>query len=98
MRILITGACGFVGSAVAESLLQRIEGLAVYGIDNLQRPGSELNRARLRQMGVNFIHGDIRAASDFEDLPATDWVIDAAANSSVLAGVRGDASSRQLFE
>jgi len=98
MRILITGACGFVGSAVAESLLQRIEGLAVYGIDNLQRPGSELNRARLRQMGVNFIHGDIRAASDFQDLPATDWVIDAAANSSVLAGVRGDASSRQLFE
>src|SRR5579872_3413180 len=98
MRILITGACGFVGNALAESLLQRMEGLTVFGIDNLQRPGSELNRARLRQMGVNFIHGDIRASSDFENLPAADWVIDAAANPSVLAGVQGSVSSRQLFE
>jgi CDP-paratose 2-epimerase len=98
MRILITGVCGFVGSAVAESLLQRIEGLSLYGIDNLQRPGSEQNRTRLRKAGVQFIHGDIRAASDVESLPAADWVIDAAANPSVLAGVQGNGSSRQLFE
>lgn len=98
MRILITGACGFAGSAVAESLLQRMEGLAVYGVDNLQRPGSEYNRTRIRRMGVTFVHGDIRAASDFENLPAADWVIDAAANPSVLAGVQGSTSSRQLFE
>jgi CDP-paratose 2-epimerase len=37
-------------------------------------------------------------ASDMENLPAADWVIDAAANPSVLAGVGGAASSRQLFE
>jgi CDP-paratose 2-epimerase len=98
MRILITGACGFVGSAVAESLFQRIEGLSVYGVDNLQRPGSEQNRSRLRKTGGQFIHGDIRAASDVENLPAADWVIDAAANPSVLAGVQGNGSSRQLFE
>ena len=98
MRILITGACGFVGSALAESLLQRVEGLSISGIDNLQRPGSESNRTRLRQMGVSFVHGDIRSASDFETLPAADWVIDAAANASVLAGVQGNGSSRQLFE
>ena len=48
--------------------------------------------------GVDFFHGDIRAASDFESLPAVDWVIDAAANPSVLAGARGHISSRQLFE
>ena len=31
-------------------------------------------------------------------LPAADWVIDAAANPSVLAGVDGQTSSRQLVE
>jgi CDP-paratose 2-epimerase len=43
-------------------------------------------------------HGDLRAASDLETLPAVDWVIDAAANPSVLAGTDGRTSSRQLVE
>jgi CDP-paratose 2-epimerase len=98
MKILITGICGFVGSTLAESLLQRKEGLSICGIDNLTRAGSETNRLRLRSLGVEFIHGDIRAASDFEMLPPADWVIDAAANPSVLAGVQRGFSSRQLFE
>jgi CDP-paratose 2-epimerase len=98
MRILITGICGFAGSAIAEALLERREDLTISGIDNLHRPGSEINRVRLRKMGVKFIQGDIRMASDFETLPAADWVIDAAANPSVLAGLAGNVSSRQLFE
>lgn len=98
MKLLITGVCGFVGSSLAETLLQRREDLSICGIDNLQRPGSELNRERLRRLGVQFVHGDIRAASDMESLPASDWVIDAAANASVLAGIQGNGSSRQLFE
>jgi CDP-paratose 2-epimerase len=98
MRILITGICGFAGSAIAEALLERREGLAIAGIDNLHRPGSESNRLLLRKRGIQFVHGDIRLASDFETLPAADWVIDAAANPSVLAGLAGHASSRQLFE
>jgi len=98
MKILITGIAGFVGSALAASLLERCEGVSISGIDNLMRPGSESNRARLKQMGVQFIHGDIRCASDFEALPNVDWVIDAAANPSVLAGVNGQGSTRQLFE
>jgi CDP-paratose 2-epimerase len=98
MRILITGVCGFAGSAIARSLLERREGLTISGIDNLHRPGSETNRVRLRQLGVKFIQGDIRAASDVEALPAADWVIDAAANPSVLAGLQSTFSSRQLFE
>lgn len=97
MRILITGVCGFAGSAIAESMLERRENVSIVGIDNLQRPGSEINRRRLRKLGVQVIHGDIRSASDFEGLPGVDWVIDAAANPSVLAGLRGS-SSRQLFE
>jgi len=98
VKLLITGICGFVGSSLAECLLDRREGLSICGIDNLMRPGSESNRLRLQKLGVSFFHGDIRAASDFESLPAADWVIDAAANPSVLAGVKGDFSSRQLFE
>lgn len=98
MKLLITGICGFVGCSLVESLLERHENLSICGIDNLMRPGSEINRARVRKLGVTFIHGDIRAASDFESLPSADWVIDAAANPSVLAGVQGGFSSRQLFE
>lgn len=98
MKVFITGICGFVGSSLAEYLLERHRNLSISGIDNLMRTGSEINRARLRQLGVTFIHGDIRAASDFESLPAADWVIDAAANPSVLAGVQAGFGSRQLFE
>jgi CDP-paratose 2-epimerase len=97
MRLLITGVCGFVGSALAEALPELREGLEITGIDNLQRAGSEGNRGRLRARGVRVVHGDIRTASDVENLPDADWVIDAAANPSVLAGV-GSGSSRQLFE
>jgi CDP-paratose 2-epimerase len=98
MRLLITGICGFVGSSLAESMLERREGISIYGIDSLMRPGSELNRARLRELGVVLVHGDIRMPSDFESLPAVDWVIDAAANPSVLAGIQNGVSSRQLIE
>jgi CDP-paratose 2-epimerase len=52
----------------------------------------------VRERGVRLLHGDIRNPSDLDDLPAVDWVIDAAANPSVLAGVSGRTSSRQLME
>src|SRR5689334_19862480 len=98
MRILITGICGFAGSTIAESLLARRGGLSITGIDNLSRPGSETNRPRMRSLGIPVVHGDLRAASDIESLPPADWVIDAAANPSVLAGVGSGCTSRQLFE
>ncbi|MDQ2844455.1 MAG: NAD-dependent epimerase/dehydratase family protein [Acidobacteriota bacterium] len=98
MKVLITGICGFVGSNLAESLAARIAGLQVFGLDNLLRPGSETNRAELSARGIRFIHGDLRMRSDVESLPACDWVIDAAANPSVLAGVDGRSSPRQLAE
>jgi CDP-paratose 2-epimerase len=98
MKILVTGVCGFAGSVIAQSLLERMEGLTIAGIDNLLRPGSETNRVNLRRLGVNLLHGDIRVTSDFEALPEADCVIDAAANPSVLAGLRKGCTSRQLFE
>ena len=98
MKLLITGICGFVGSALAAELQQRLEGLEIIGLDNLSRPGSEINRAACRARGIRLLHGDLRLASDLEGLPAVDWVLEAAANPSVLAGVSGNASSRQLME
>lgn len=96
MRILITGICGFVGSTLARELLAA--GHEIVGLDNFIRPGSEHNREDLTRRGAKLYHADLRAASDLEVLPATDWVIDAAANPSVLAGVDGKTSSRQLIE
>ena len=98
MKVLITGVCGFVGSSAAHALLEHDSSLTVIGLDNFIRPGSETNRASLRSRGVRCFHADIRCQSDFETIPPVDWVIDAAANPSVLAGVDGKTSSRQLIE
>jgi CDP-paratose 2-epimerase len=97
VRILVTGACGFVGSTLVARWID--DGRhTIIGADSLVRPGSERNRAALRARGVTVYHVDLRVASDFETLPAADVVVDAAANPSVLAGVDGRTSSRQLVE
>jgi CDP-paratose 2-epimerase len=98
MRILISGVCGFVGSTLARAFAESGARHEIAGFDNFIRPGSESNRAELKRIGVKLFHGDLRAASDLETLPKMDWVIDAAANPSVLAGVDGKTSSRQLVE
>jgi CDP-paratose 2-epimerase len=98
MTILITGICGFAGGTVALELARLLQNVTLLGLDNLSRPGSEQNRHALQRLGVRFLHGDIRNPSDLEALPKADWVIDAAANPSVLAGVSGATSSRQLME
>jgi CDP-paratose 2-epimerase len=98
MKILITGICGFVGSRLAVAIRERLPLAEVFGIDNLLRPGSEGNRLELASKGIKFLHGDLRIRSDVEAIPANDWVIDAAANPSVLAGVDGRSSPRQVGE
>jgi CDP-paratose 2-epimerase len=98
MRVLVTGACGFVGSRILRKLRESLEGADLIGLDNFCRAGSETNRPLLKELDVKFHHGDVRSASDFESLPPVDWVIDAAANPSVLAGVDGKSSSRQVIE
>ena len=97
MTIFITGICGFVGSAIARRIRDVLPNAEIFGLDNLGRPGSERNR-RLATEGIRTIHGDIRVASDLEAVPPAQWVIDAAALPSVLAGIDKRSSSRQLVE
>ncbi len=96
MRILITGICGFVGSTLARGLTAA--GHNVVGFDNFIRPGSETNRAPLEKLGIKVLTADLRDARAMDALPAADFVVDAAANPSVLAGVDGKTSSRELVD
>jgi CDP-paratose 2-epimerase len=98
MKVLITGICGFTGCHLARYLIESHEGITILGLDNLSRLGSETNRLPLKRLGVQLYHGDVRVSSDLETLPIVDWVIDAAAQPSVLAGRDGKTSPRQLLE
>ena len=64
MRLLITGGAGFVGGNLAVSLAARHPDWEIVALDNLMRRGSELNLPRLREAGVEFVHGDVREPAD----------------------------------
>lgn len=88
LSVLLTGGAGFVGSNLAIMLKERHPGVRVSTLDNLKRRGSELNIPRLREAGVEFVHGDIR---NKEDLPnfGVDVILECSAEPSVLAGYDG---------
>jgi CDP-paratose 2-epimerase len=98
VKILISGVCGFVGSTLAHGLLDNVASRQIIGLDNLSRAGSPLNLDALRQRGIKFCHGDVRCPSDLEAIGEIDWIVDAAANPNVLAGVDGSTTSRQVME
>jgi CDP-paratose 2-epimerase len=100
MKYLVTGGCGFVGAALCRAVVEATANAEVTVLDNQRRRGAELNRPALEQLGVRVTHGDMRIAGDIDDLGGFDWVIDAAAEPSVLAGTAagGGTSRRQLVE
>ena len=97
MKILLTGICGFAGSVITRTLLEHRADLQILGLDNLSRKGSETNLEPLRALGCDIRIGDVRDRTLLESLPPCDWIIDCAANPSVLAGVDGS-SSRDLVD
>ena len=99
MNVLITGICGFAGSTLARSLLEHRENLRIHGIDNLSRPGSETNVEPLQSLGCNVLIRDLRQPDSLHNLPPIDWVLDAAAEPSVLAGTAsGSLPSKDLLD
>jgi CDP-paratose 2-epimerase len=97
-KILISGICGFVGSSLARYFVEHQSGIEVSGFDNFIRAGSELNRRRCaiwasrsrmpiceRRVTSMRCHPPIGSST-------------LAANASVLAGVDGNTSSRQIIE
>jgi len=89
MKILVTGGCGFVGFNLCKKLKQKYSSYHIIAFDNLRRRGSELNTQRLKDLDVEFIHGDIRNIEDFDGIDGIDLIIDASAEPSVLAGLDG---------
>jgi CDP-paratose 2-epimerase len=86
MIYLITGGAGFVGASFALFLKQKYPDSQVIAVDNLKRRGSELNLPRLREKGIEFIHGDIRNKEDLESIGKVHTIIECAAEPSVLSG------------
>lgn len=85
--VLVTGGGGFVGSSLAISFKNKYPDWKVISLDNLRRRGSELNLKRLAEVGIQFVHGDIRCREDlvFEN-EKIDLILECSAEPSVLAG------------
>lgn len=86
MRVLITGVCGFVGSSLARIISDSHPNWDLFGCDNFLRSGSRSNRTPLEKIGVHVFETDLQNDAFSQSIPASDWVIDCAANPSVLAG------------
>ncbi len=86
-KLLITGGAGFVGSNLAMFFKKDFPDCEISVLDNLKRRGSELNLKRLKAVGINFIHGDIRNQEDIKSAGSFDLMIECSAEPSVLAGI-----------
>ena len=96
-RILVTGGAGFVGGNLCVGLAARHPDWELVALDNLRRRGSELNLPRLREAGVAFVRGDVRAPEDLAAVGPVDVVVDCSAEPSVMAGVEDDIVGTNLF-
>jgi CDP-paratose 2-epimerase len=87
MRILVTGGAGFVGANLGVALAKRRPEWELVALDNLMRRGSELNLPRLREAGIEFVHGDVREPADLAAAGRFDAMVECSAEPSVMAGL-----------
>lgn len=102
MKILVTGAAGFIGSHTSQKLLTR--GHQVLGLDNINSYYSpERKRCNLEEIqdgpgaeNFRFIEGDIRDRSLLEQLFQAEK-FDAVVNLAAMAGVRVSIEDPHLY-
>ncbi len=85
-NILITGGAGFVGSNLAMKLKHDYPEVQITVLDNLKRRGSELSLKRIKEAGIEFVHGDIRNREDLV-FDKVDLLLECSAEPSVMAGI-----------
>jgi len=90
MEILVTGGAGFVGSSLCLKLKEKYPNYGITAFDNLKRRGSELSLIDFKNLGIGFIHGDIRNREDLAAVGNFDVLIEASAEPSVMAGLNSD--------
>ncbi len=93
MRVVITGAAGFIGSRFAELLLAEAERLGyddVVLLDALTYSGRRENMERALSLGARFVHGSINDAAVLDQvLAGAHAVVHLAAESHVDRSITG---------
>lgn len=85
-RVCITGGAGFIGSNLADRLLQR--GVGVTLLDDFRSGRREFVAAALRDPAARLVEGDVLDPAALDDaLEGCDWVFHMQANADVRHGL-----------
>lgn len=93
MKYLITGAAGFIGSALTESLLN--SGHDVIGVDNFNDYyDPQLKYARIRHRNQKVVQLDV---ANITTEMISEWKVDVVVHLAARAGVRASISQPELY-
>src|SRR5215211_406849 len=83
VHVLVTGGAGSVGANLCAALACRHPEWRIAALDDLRRRGGELNLTRMREAGVELIHGDVRTPEALVLPESFDAIVECSAEPSV---------------